>query len=258
MIAEDIRTYIHAHCGEKIVADVRIGLGYTAVLLKDGNAGVAYTFKEGLSEGCSVFHGKRPLSGRSSHDLVDYLGSSSLVEASVGLATVNALVNREPENEGDILKVLDLRVEDRIGMVGFFGPLISPLKKMAKELLIFEKSTTRAQGLLPAEQAQDELSNCDVALITSTSLINGTIDSLLTAAAQCREVALLGASTALLPGSLSRPPCDAPFRCCRHRPYGHCPRCQRRWGNEVFQRPRSKSERQIEKLLKRTALVLKA
>ena len=199
MIAKDIRNHIHTHYREETVADVHIGLGYTAVRLKDGHAGVAYTFKAGLSEGCSVFEGKRPLSGRSSHDLIDYLGSSNLVEATVGMATVNALVNREPEHEGDVLKVLDLRTEDRVAMVGFFGPLVPALKKAAKELLIFEQSTTRAQELIPSEQAPTELAKCDVALITSTSLINGSLDSLLAAAEQCREVALLGASTPLLP-----------------------------------------------------------
>lgn len=199
MIADEICCSVRSYCQEQRVTDVRIGLGYTAVVLEDGNAGVAYTFKQGLSEGCSVFRGKRPLAGRSSHDLLSYLGSSSLVESSVGVAVANALVNHNPGNEGDILDVLELRSEDRVGMVGFFGPLVPQLKQTVRELLIFEKVSQRAPGLFPAEQAQDGLPNCDIALITSTSLINGTLDSLLAAAKRCREVALLGASTVLLP-----------------------------------------------------------
>jgi Putative heavy-metal chelation len=40
-----------------MIADVRIGPGYTAVILNDGNVGVAYTFRETAATGCSAFMG---------------------------------------------------------------------------------------------------------------------------------------------------------------------------------------------------------
>ncbi|HUU80023.1 MAG TPA: DUF364 domain-containing protein, partial [Acidobacteriota bacterium] len=40
---------------------------------------------------------------------------------------------------------------------------------------------------------------CDVALITSTTIVNDTVDAMLDAARSCREVVLLGASTPLVP-----------------------------------------------------------
>ena len=43
------------------------------------------------------------------------------------------------------------------------------------------------------------LHRCSVALITATTLINGIIDELLAAAANCREVVPLGPSTPLVP-----------------------------------------------------------
>ena len=46
------------------VADVRIGLGYMAVQLDNGWAGVAYTFLDEASGGCSVYRHIRPLAGR--------------------------------------------------------------------------------------------------------------------------------------------------------------------------------------------------
>ena len=51
----------------------------------------------------------------------------------------------------------------------------------------------------PAERARDLLPTCSVAIITSTTLITEGLDALLEAAAGCREVALLGPSTPLLP-----------------------------------------------------------
>ena len=53
------------------VADVRIGLGYTAVKLAGGRTGVAYTFRDQAQGGCSVFNGIRPLSGRAAADLLE-------------------------------------------------------------------------------------------------------------------------------------------------------------------------------------------
>jgi uncharacterized protein (DUF4213/DUF364 family) len=202
MITDELIAALSIGLEAQSVADVRIGLGYTAALLEDGHAGVAYTFREKASAGCSVFMGKRPLSGRNAVELLDYLGSSQEVESTVGLAVANALGNRPTldQEEGDILEFLDVRPEDRVGMVGYFGPLVGPLEQQAAELVIFERNASRSSKVLPAEQALERLPGCNVAVITSTSLILGDLDDLLEAAAYCREVALVGASTPLVPG----------------------------------------------------------
>jgi hypothetical protein len=179
---------------------VRIGLGYTAVQLGSGAAGVAYTFRQDLPGGCSVFHGLRPLAGRSAVDLLSRLISGEKIESAVALATVNALVNQNPKGTlpGDLLEILELKSDDRVGMVGYFAPLIPALEKRVERLLVFEEQSA-PPGVLAAKEAPQALSGCQVALITSTTLINGTLDALLAACGSCREVVLLGASTPLLP-----------------------------------------------------------
>jgi uncharacterized protein (DUF4213/DUF364 family) len=201
VISEDLRAHLLHQFPERRIADIRMGLGYTAVLLEDGNMGVAYTFRQEGASGCSVFSGRRPLAGRSTTEILEYVGSDQPIEASLGLAVANAMTNRPGPNqqEGDILDFLPLRADDRVGMVGFFAPLVGPLEKLVRELVIFERDTSHARRALPAQEALSELPKCDVALITSTSLIVGTLDRLLEAAAGCREVALVGASTPLLP-----------------------------------------------------------
>jgi uncharacterized protein len=200
-IADQVKKYVKEHCSEKKVTDVRMGLGYTGVCLENGCSGVAFTFKEGLYHGCSVFTGKRPLAGTFSHELMAYFGSPSFLESALGLSTVNALVNdaSAAQAEGDVMNMLQLTANDRVGMVGYFGPLLNPIRKQVKELVIFEIDEDREAGVLPAEEAYEELPRCNVAIITSTSLINGTADGLLAAAKGCREVVLLGASTPFLP-----------------------------------------------------------
>jgi uncharacterized protein (DUF4213/DUF364 family) len=185
---------------EADVADVRIGLGYTAVSLADGRTGVAYTFRDLARGGCSVFDGLRPLAGRPAADLLALLESRDAIEAGVGLACANALANRDDagHREGDVLEQLEVRPEDDAAMVGHFGPLVEALRGRARSLTIYERVAEPTGPLRPQEEAPAGLARCQVALITATSIINHTIDGLLEAARSCRQVALLGASTPLI------------------------------------------------------------
>jgi uncharacterized protein (DUF4213/DUF364 family) len=187
------------------VMDVRIGLGYTAVLLADGRAGLAYTFRGGAPAGCSPFAGLRPLATRPAADLVRLLESEDRLEAAVGLACANALANRRSSRlqDGDVLGQLDLGAEDDVAMVGHFGPLVRPLEARARSLVIVERTERGGGDVRPAIEAAERISRSHVALITATSIINHTIDALLHAAQSCREVVVLGASTPLLPEAFS-------------------------------------------------------
>ena len=201
MIVDELREHLTSEVPSQRLADLRIGLGYTGVMLEDGSAGVAYTFRDRVCGGYSVFGGRRPLAGRESAEILEYLGSREAVESAVGLAVANALLNRPGPNhqEGDILDLLPLTPEDRVGMVGYFGPLVGPLEGRVSELVIFQRDAGRSERVRPAEAAPEYLASCDVAVITATALILGEMDSLLEAAKGCREVAVVGASTPLAP-----------------------------------------------------------
>jgi len=199
-IASSIARILLERDERAVVSDVRIGLGYTGVMLEDGRAGVAYTFREEAKGGCSVFQKFRPLSGRHSSKLVALLTSDDPIEAAVGLACANALVNVEDVRfqNGDVLKHLDLRSDDHVGMVGHFGPLVEILEERVRTLTVFERVRQSSGLIRPAEEAENTLPQCQVAFITATSIINHSIDKLLEAAAKCREVVILGASTPLM------------------------------------------------------------
>ncbi len=190
------------------VSEVRIGLGYTAVLLENGQAGVALTFHAEAAKGCTVFSGLNPLAGREASELLGFLASGDPVEAAVGLATANAVKNtmKEGMRQGDILDYLAIDPDDHVGMVGFFAPVLPRLREMTASVLVFERVTKKQGDLLPEQDAYRLLPRCQVALITSTSILNHTVDRLLEAAAPCREVVLLGASTPLVPEAFAGTP----------------------------------------------------
>jgi uncharacterized protein (DUF4213/DUF364 family) len=191
--------------GKARVADVRLGLGYSAVMLEDGRLGVAYTFGGEKREGCEVFKGLRPLASRQASEILPLLVSADPLEATLGLACANALSNSGTDNlrEGDVLDHLELEPEDAVAMIGNFAPLIGGLRKRVRSLTVFELIDEATDSLRPASEALEALPRHQVALVTSTSIINHTIDGILEAARGCREVALIGASTPLLPALLS-------------------------------------------------------
>jgi uncharacterized protein (DUF4213/DUF364 family) len=183
------------------VRDVRIGLGYTAVLLENGQAGVALTFHQGLTRGCTVFDGLHPLAGRAAVELLAFLESTDKIEMAVALATANALANtmRRDLLEGDILEHIHVGPEEKVGMVGYFAPMLPRLQERSASIMIFEQIEQERGDLLPEEEAYRLLPQCQVAMITSTSILNRTVERILDVARSCREVILLGASTPLIP-----------------------------------------------------------
>jgi len=199
--------------GDQPAVHVRIGLNYTAVLLADGSCGVAMTNPGGpgadaAGDCCSAAPRLRPLGGRPAAQLLELLESPLVVERAVGLACANALLNRPGSRDraGDALELIDLRPQDRVGMVGCFWPMLDALRGRVSRLQIFEQIAEPDGDLLPARQAPEMLPQCQVALITATTIVNGTLEDLLRACSGCRQVVLLGASTPLAPRAFAGTP----------------------------------------------------
>ncbi len=184
---------------QRTVTDVRIGLTYTAVLLDNGSAGVAYTFRREILSGCCSLQTDRPFAGKQAAEIIEHITSQDLLARTVGIAAANALINQEKQGltTGDMLELLQPGPQDVVGMVGYFGPLVPVLQEKTKKLYVFEKTPVTAEEVFPEEQAVEMLPRCSTAIITSTTLINQTLDSLLEASANCAKIALVGPSTPL-------------------------------------------------------------
>ena len=105
--------------------------------------------------------------------------------------------------EGDLLDVLELTKDDRVGMVGFFAPLAPVIRQRAAELIVFEEHMDRADGLMPGARAAELLPACTVAIITATSIINNSFEQLAAAASSCRAIAVLGTLDPACAGTIS-------------------------------------------------------
>ncbi len=180
--------------------DVRIGLGYTAVALDNGSVGLAYTPLEEKA-GCNILPPEVSFHDRPADLLAKNFLSPNPIEVAVGLATINAVLNNPREDFllGDPLSLLKPGPEDKVAMVGFFEPLVKRLQGKVQELWVFERSEGRFAEALSEVEMVDYLPQATVAIITSVTLINKTLEEILDLLASPRAVILLGPSTPLLP-----------------------------------------------------------
>ena len=189
--------------GGERVAKVRVGLGYTAVTLESGKAGVGAMLRYLLdADGCSILPYPGTLGGRDAAELVPLLGSPGIVEASIGLAAVNALF--EPNgmaglSTGDPVDLLGIRPKDRVAMVGYMAPVAERIRRAAAECVVFDDGRAGEEGITETSLEEDLLPGCDVVVLSATSLLNKTFDRLVELSAGAREICVMGASTPLAP-----------------------------------------------------------
>ena len=188
------------------VKDVRIGLAYIGVLISENYGGVACTPLYEFS-GCPALGFAGSLKGKTADKVLELALSKNPLEAAVGVATANALSymlwdtksENFPTSNMDILDLI--RPEDRVAMIGYFGPLVPKILKITEKLTILEKREVESPKtlILPSEKASEVLPASDVIILSASTLANRTFDELLSLGGAAREVVLLGPSSPLYP-----------------------------------------------------------
>ena len=180
------------------VKDIRQGVFHTGVMTR--NCGLAATLpKDALQQEPPLVKEAGALVRKSPFELVQMAHSESILEASIGMATINSLLDIDEEDCLE-LNARDLIVEKgigkRIAIVGHF-PFIPKLRKTAKELWVIEKNPR--EGDFPESEAGNLIPRADVVAITGTAFTNHTIESLLALCPPQAYVIVLGDTAPLAP-----------------------------------------------------------
>jgi len=196
-----------------IVDKVCLGLGYTGVKLQGGQAGVCHSLLSEMAlDCCRILESAGTLAGRPATEFLGMAGSWDLGERVIGIATVNALSqivfdvhpDRYVVEEGNLVDVIEVGPEDVVVLVGLIRPFVPVFRAKAKELYTLERSSGRGEGILPDTACEEVIPKADVAVITGSSLANGTVDRLLELASGARTVALVGPTVSCVPDPLFR------------------------------------------------------
>ena len=186
------------------VLEVRIGAFWTAVVVE-----VDDTQRCGLAASLrnqNHHHTLRAdvenaghLIDQSTRQLAHLIHSDSMLEASVGMAAINAMLPAYEElctdcNAEEV--IVQHGAGGKVALVGHF-PFVAHLRDQVGTLWVLEQ---RPRGDdLPAHAAPDIIPQADVVAITSTTLINHTLQDLLPLCRPEAHVLLLGPSTPLSP-----------------------------------------------------------
>ena len=184
--------------GDAAAREVRVGRFCTAVWSRA--CGLASTGGLGDHEhGVTFVQDAGGLAGGSGRELAALAYSDSPLEAGIGLAAINSLLEVDETlcreiNAGDLL--IERGRGKKVVLVGHF-PFVPALREAAARLWVLE---LRPQpGDMAAEEAVAIVPQADIVAITGSAFINHTIEGLL---ALCRPdslVMVLGPTTPLSP-----------------------------------------------------------
>ncbi len=180
------------------VQDIRLGLFHSGVWTR--NCGLAASLpRDALKQ--ERPHVKEPgfLMNRSAIELARMVYSPSILEAAIGMATINSLLDVD-EGRCRELNARELIAEKgdgrNVAIVGHF-PFIPQLQKTVRNLWVIEKNPE--QGDHAETAAPDLIPKADVVGITGTAFTNHTIESLLQLCSPDAFVVILGDSAPLSP-----------------------------------------------------------
>lgn len=190
----------------KKVKDIRIGLALMAVELDDGSIGVTYVLRNEVGDVCTAIPHGGKLEGTPAEEVALWaLKSNNVIAVAMGLAVLNAVAEfdtleqmNDLDNQDAVFSV-EIRPTDTIGVIGHIGPVIARLNGKVERLLIFERGEDTSDSVCPESSQPELLPECQVVFVTSSTLINGTLENLLEHCTHARDIVMVGSSTPLYP-----------------------------------------------------------
>ncbi len=180
------------------VKDIRMGPFQTAVVT--GRCGLASTpHDQGPHHKKSPVADAGRLLEKDARELAGMANSRSAVEAAIGMATINSLVDIDEKrcvklNAGDL--IASKGEGKRVAIIGHF-PFVKGLRQTTKELWVIEKNPQ--ENDLPEKESAKYLPKADVIGITGTAFTNHTLEYLLGLCSPAAYVVILGGTAPLSP-----------------------------------------------------------
>lgn len=184
---------------------------FCALELDDGSVGISYVLLDDTLARLRAAGAGLDLVGTDPLTLARRYVSGTGLDKTLGFACANALTRcifdragYAPPASGDSIGELDPQPGERIGMIGYFKPLLGRVLETGAGLTVIELKAELAgerDGYRVTLDAR-ELSTCSKVLSTSTILLNDTLDTMLGYCRKVQKLALIGPSAGCLPDAL--------------------------------------------------------
>ena len=206
LVVKNILTAAQPYLAGKTVKDLVVGISLISCQLDDGSVGVSYVLRHGLPPACSAFAYAKDAIGKPAAEVAAWLmEKDDYVGRSIGSSVLSAAsqgINIADDDNPEKMFGIDFNAEDTVGMIGLIGPVAAVLRKRVKELIVFDESVSAFGGnvmVCPMSQQPELLPKCNKMIISGSSTINGSIDSLLAMCSHATEIAMVGSSTPMYP-----------------------------------------------------------
>jgi uncharacterized protein (DUF4213/DUF364 family) len=177
--------------------DVRIGPFWTVVQTSAGTGMASTMAAEARPHETLPVTAAGSLNDLAPVELAGLMRSESPTEAAVGLAAVNALIGR-PEGRVTEAKAAELLLrrgrDRRIALIGRF-PFAESLRPACERLWVFERAGRGLPSDHTAHDMPELLPQAEIVAVTATTLLNRTLDDVLSWVPRDAWVMMLGPST---------------------------------------------------------------
>ncbi len=226
-ILEETATLVKEKIGKNFenlaVEKAVVGLFFTGVKLSNGMGGLCYTPIKDIPQAvcCPSSAGRifnpEMINGLPVKEIITGLSFTEPIKTAVAIATLNALSETcwQKGETGDytITKNIDAQdavrmpVERSVAVVGAFIPTLQALKARGGTWWVIEQEpkTLKEDEMshyVPAEQSTEVIGKADVLIITGVTLINHTLEGILSAAKAGADIAVMGPTASSLPEPL--------------------------------------------------------
>ncbi|MDD2212544.1 MAG: DUF364 domain-containing protein [Clostridia bacterium] len=224
-VVEELKNNLGDKINSLTVERVVIGLFYTGIKLSNGDGGICFTPVKAIPEAVCCPSSARAmpasgkLKGKSAAFFLDEMFSNKPLKKALGIAVLNALSSTcwrltPPHNYLielglDPLDKVTIPDESNVAVVGALAPYLKMLKKRSKPFSILELDTKTLKPdemafYTPPEKAPEKISNADLLIITGTTLINDTLENILSYTKPGTETIVVGPTASMLPNAFFR------------------------------------------------------
>lgn len=183
--------------GDALLQDACMGPFWTIVSTEKG-AGMASTMRDAKTpHGHGLVRWAGELTEHTGREVAELVRSNSPIEASLGMAALNALIDVghcEMSNRNAVDEIARRCEGKRAAVVGHF-PFVPRIRTEAAHVDVLELNPV--DGELPPECADEILPEAHVVVITGTSLVNKTFDGLLALCSPHAFLCVIGPTTPL-------------------------------------------------------------
>jgi uncharacterized protein len=177
------------------IKEIIVGAHWTTV--RSHYWGIASTVLSNKVHGAGLVRKAGALNKMSAKELASYAQSENPLEASIGLACINSLI-QIPNEKIKLSNAFNIIAEKGAGKnLAIFGhfPKMEPLKEISKSMSVFELNPGKDE--LALDKIPETLPGADIIAITSNSIINHTLDLILPYIKPGAFILMVGPSTPL-------------------------------------------------------------